>query len=217
MSTFSTFDLTLTFDNGPTEATPQVLDLLAEYDVKSTFFVLGKQMAQPELRRHAERAFAESHWIGNHTYTHTRALGQFTETDAAIAEVADTQALIGDLAHPDRLFRPYANGGILDRRVLNRPVVDYMSAERFTIVLWNAVPRDWERVDWVDVALDQLAQQPWSLMVLHDKYGRALPGLDVFLGHAVARGARFRQDFPPGCVPMRRGVVGESLDRLIAA
>jgi len=212
----STFDLTLTFDNGPTEATPEVLDLLAEHRAPGTFFVLGTQMAQPGLRRHAERAAREGHWIGNHTYTHTRALGQFTDVEASVAEVAETQALIGDLAHPDRLFRPYANGGILDRRVFNRRVIDYMAGEGFTVVLWNAVPRDWERSDWVDVAIAQCRERPWSLMVLHDKHGRALPGLDRFLALAVDAGARFRQDFPPGCVPMRNGVVTESMERLVA-
>jgi peptidoglycan-N-acetylglucosamine deacetylase len=210
------FDLTLTFDNGPTEATPEVLDLLAEYDAKATFFVLGKQMAQPALRVHAERAAADGHWIGNHTYTHSRALGQFDDPNASVAEIADTQATIGALSHPDRLFRPYANGGVLDRRVLNARAVEYLRAGAFTIVLWNAVPRDWERSDWVHIALDQCAARPWSLMVLHDKYGRVLPGLEQFLPLARQAGARFRQDFPDECVPMHRGRPSASLEPLVA-
>ena len=211
-----TFDLTLTFDNGPTEATPDVLALLAEHGVRTTFFVLGTQMARRELRAHAERAAAEGHWIGNHTYNHTRALGQYDDLAASVAEIADTQAEIGDLAHPDRLFRPYANGAVLDRRVLNRRVVDYLEAGGFTLVLWNAVPRDWERSDWVDVALRQCTSRPWSLMVLHDKRGRVLPGLERFLPLARDAGARFRQDFPDECVPMRRGRATSAVEPLTA-
>ena len=211
------FDLTLTFDNGPTEATPRVLDLLAGHDAKATFFVLGTQMAQPQLRAHAERAVAEGHWIGNHTYTHTLALGQFDDLDASVAEIADTEAAIGDLAHPDRFFRPYANGGVLDRRVLNVRAADYLQAHGYTVVLWNAVPRDWERRDWVHIALEQCAARPWSLMVLHDRYGRVLPGLEEFLPLAIKAGARFRQDFPDDCVPMRRGQPTAALEQLIAA
>ena len=210
------FDLTLTFDNGPTDATPQVLDLLAEYDAKATFFVLGTQMAQPHLRAYAKRAVAEGHWIGNHTYTHSRALGQFDDLDASVAEIASTQAAIGELSHPERLFRPYANGGVLDRRVFNARAVDYLAAGGFTIVLWNAVPRDWERSDWVHIALRQCAAQPWSLMVLHDKHGRVLPGLEQFLPLAREAGARFRQEFPEECVPMRRGISSAALEPLIA-
>lgn len=211
-----TFDLTLTFDNGPTDATPQVLDLLAEYEAKVTFFVLGKQMVQPQLRAHAERAAAEGHWIGNHTYSHTLALGQFADLNASVAEIADTQSTIGNLSHPDRLFRPYANGGVLDRRVLNARAAEYLQRNAFTIVLWNAVPRDWERSDWVHIALEQCVARRWSLMVLHDRYGRVLPGLEEFLPLARKTGARFRQDFPDACVPMRRGEATPALESLIA-
>jgi peptidoglycan/xylan/chitin deacetylase (PgdA/CDA1 family) len=59
------FDLTLTFDNGPEpDITGAVLDTLARHGLKSTFFVLGHKLAQPERRRLAERAHAEGHWIG---------------------------------------------------------------------------------------------------------------------------------------------------------
>ena len=211
-----TFDLTLTFDNGPTEATPRVLDLLAQYRIKSTFFVLGKQLADPALRPFTERAAAEGHWIGNHTWSHAPSLGDYRDPDASIDDVKRAQDLIGDLAHPDRLFRPYANSGVLDRRVFNRRVVEYMQRERYTVVLWNAVPRDWQTSQWVEIALEQCAARPWSLMVLHDKHGRVLPGLERFLPLVREAGARFRQDFPPECLVMRRGEVTPAIEPLIA-
>ncbi|WP_179232750.1 polysaccharide deacetylase [Paenibacillus rigui] len=58
----------LTFDDGPSKLTSQVLDILKEEDVKATFFVLGQQVkAHPELVR---QAVEEGHAIGNHTYNH---------------------------------------------------------------------------------------------------------------------------------------------------
>jgi peptidoglycan/xylan/chitin deacetylase (PgdA/CDA1 family) len=209
-------DLTLTFDNGPTEATPRVLDLLAEYGIKSTFFLLGKQLENPALRRHAERAAAEGHWIGNHTYSHAPSLGDYRDFDASIDDVRRAQDLIGHLAHPDRLFRPYANSGVLDRRVFNRTVVEYLKQERYTVVLWNAVPRDWQTSGWVEIALEQTHARPWSLMVLHDQYGRVLPGLERFLPLARDAGIRFRQDFPQECLVMRRGKATGAIEPLIA-
>src|ERR1700756_2283298 len=104
----------LTFDNGPDPGvTPRVLDVLAARAVKATFFVVGAKLARH--RELAERAHREGHWIGNHTYTHSAPFG---EQDAATAraEIERTQALLGDLAHPDRLFRPMGAGGHLDRR-----------------------------------------------------------------------------------------------------
>jgi peptidoglycan/xylan/chitin deacetylase (PgdA/CDA1 family) len=210
------FDLTLTFDNGPTDATPVVLDLLKAHGIRSTFFVTGKQMAIPRMRVHAERAAREGHWIGNHTYSHTVSLGSIADPAWSVAEIADTQKLIGRLAHPDRLFRPYANSAVLDRRVFSRASIEYMQANAYTVVLWNAVPRDWLDREWMQTALEQCLSQPWSLMVLHDDFTRALPALERFLPAVKAAGARFRQDFPPACVPLHQGHIVLPLDNLTA-
>jgi peptidoglycan/xylan/chitin deacetylase (PgdA/CDA1 family) len=208
------FDLTLSFDNGPTTATPVVLDLLKAYGIRTTFFVTGKQMAVPGMRHHAERAVHEGHWVGNHTFSHSRSLGSIADARQSIAEIADAQALIGPLAHPDRLFRPYANSAVLDRRVFSRAALEYLRANAYTVVLWNAVPRDWLDRDWTQTALEQCLAQPWTLMVLHDDFTRALPALEQFLPAVKAAGARFRQDFPPACVPMRQGHILLPLDPL---
>ncbi len=75
-------------------------------------------------------------------------------------------------------------------------------------MLWNAIPRDWDDPDgWADRALDQCRAQPWSLMVLHDLPSGAMDHLERFLDRAKALGARFHQDFPPACVPMRSGEI----------
>ncbi len=201
------FDLTLSFDNGPEPGvTPGVLDILGRRGLKTTFFVIGEKIADPARRALAERAQAEGHWIGNHTYAHTVPLGR--QSDAAIAEseIARTQALLGDLARPERLFRPFGGGGQLNEGLLRPSIVEYLERERYTCVLWNAIPRDWSDPDgWVSRALDQCRMQDWTLMVLHDLPTGAMRHLEGFLDGAEAAGARFRQDFPPDCVPIRRG------------
>src|SRR3954470_17380773 len=102
----SVFALTLTFDNGPEpDVTPRVLDILRERDIKTTFFVIGEKLGDPERRRLAARAHGEGHWIGNHTFTHTVPLGLQHDAEAAQNEIGRTQAAISDLAHPDRWFR----------------------------------------------------------------------------------------------------------------
>ena len=60
----------LTFDDGPhPERTPQILDILKEYNVKATFFVIGKEAEKhPEILK---RVFEEGHLIGNHSYSHS--------------------------------------------------------------------------------------------------------------------------------------------------
>ena len=201
------FDLTLSFDNGPEpDVTPAVLEALARRDIRTTFFVIGAKLQDPERRALCERAHAEEHWIGNHTFTHSVPLGERPEPDIAADEIGRTEALIGDLAHPSRLFRPFGGGGNLDKRLLKGSVVDYLVERRYTCVLWNAIPRDWDDPDgWVDRALDQCRSQDWTLMVLHDLPTGAMRHLEGFLDRAGAAGARFRQDFPPDCLPIRSG------------
>jgi peptidoglycan/xylan/chitin deacetylase (PgdA/CDA1 family) len=200
--------LTLTFDNGPDpQATPRVLDVLAERGLKATFFVVGEQLR--EHRALAERAHAEGHWIGNHTLTHPRPLGASSHARQEIEAVE-----LGELTHPDRLFRPSGAGGDLEPGLLNDEAVETLTEGGYTCVLWNAVPGDWEDPDgWVDRALQQVAAHDWTLLVLHDVRDAAAPKLETFLDRVEAT---VRQDFPPACVPIVRGRAVGSFEDLLA-
>jgi peptidoglycan-N-acetylglucosamine deacetylase len=210
-------DVTLSFDNGPEPAvTPRVLDVLNQFEVKATFFALGSKLADPQCRAIAKRAHAEGHWIGNHTKTHSQPLGRITRSELILSEILDTQALIGELAHPDRLFRPFGGGGELGSHLLNAAAVEILKNEKMTCVLWNAVPRDWEDPrGWAEVALAQCLAQPWTLLVLHDLPTGAMGRLDIFIERVLDHGGRFRQDFPAACVPILRGEPVGSLEGFV--
>jgi len=212
-------EVTLTFDNGPEPAvTPRVLDVLAHTRVNATFFALGSKLADPERRAIAKRAHAEGHWIGNHTWSHQQPLGRLNDTARVLAEIIDTDAAIGELAHPDRLFRPFGGGGALGTHLLNPVAVELLKKERMTCVLWNAVPRDWEDPrGWAETALAQCLTQPWTLLVLHDLPTGAMGRLRIFIDRVLDHGGRFRQEFPPECVPIRRGEVVGQLEPYVAA
>lgn len=213
------FDLTLSFDNGPTGATtPFVLDVLARHGLRATFFVVGRRLAEPGGRALAARAHDEGHWIGNHTWSHDVPLGAQRDAAVAAGEILRTQELMGDLAHPLKLFRPFGGGGNLDQRLLNAAARDLLLAGGYTCVLWNAIPRDWcDPQGWVERALAQCRAQPWTLMVLHDLPTGAMQYLDHFLQAAAAQGARFRQDFPPQTLPIVAGRAVRSLTDYVAA
>jgi peptidoglycan/xylan/chitin deacetylase (PgdA/CDA1 family) len=200
------FDLTLSFDNGPDpDATPLVLDVLARRGIRATFFVIGKNLVVH--RALAERAAAQGHWIGNHTFTHSGPLGRRSRTRVAEEEIGRTQSELGALVQPHRYFRPQGGGGKLGPHLLNAEAADFLKRGQYTCVLWNAIPRDWDDHDgWVDRALAQCRERDWTLMVLHDIAGGAMRHLDRFLGAAIDQGARVRQDFPPDCLPMLDGI-----------
>lgn len=208
------FDLTLTFDNGPdADTTPHVLDTLRGRGINTTFFLIGRKLLDPRCRELALRAREEGHWLGNHTFTHTVPLGENSAPDVVETELANIEGLVADLGETRMLFRPFGGGGNLDRRLLTRSVVDYLVERRYSCVLWNAIPRDWDDPNgWVERALEQCRTQPWTLMVLHDLPTGAMDHLDRFLDRVTAMGAQFRQDFPPECVPLREGLVALPLD-----
>lgn len=213
------YDLTLTFDNGPDpDVTPRVLDILGGRGIKTTFFVIGEKLADGERRGLAERAHREGHWIGNHTFTHSVPLGEQSGRDSAENEIGRTQDAIGNLAHPQRWFRPFGGGGNLDKRLLKPSVVDYLTREKHSCVLWNSIPRDWDDPEgWTERALGQCSRQPWTLMVLHDLPTGAMDHLERFLDRAAAAGARLRQDFPPPCVPIRNGEIALPIDDYVSS
>src|SRR5260370_42144938 len=106
--------VTLSFDNGPTSrVTDRVLDILRRANIRTTFFVIGKKLEHPDACALAHAAHEAGHWIGNHTLTHSVAFGDRPDADYAAVEIGETQARIGALSHPDKLFSPYAQTGLI--------------------------------------------------------------------------------------------------------
>lgn len=98
--------IALTFDDGPnTTSTPAILDTLKKYNVKATFFVLGKlSHANPEMMK---RISEEGHLVSNHTYSHPAlgGLSMFKRNKVAKDEILRTHEEIeGYLNAGDRLF-----------------------------------------------------------------------------------------------------------------
>ena len=128
-------EFALTYDDGPNDPyTPQLLDLLAEHNVRATFFMIGGYVRQrPDLVR---RIHAAGHLIGNHTMTHP--FLPLLSPRRVEEELAGCKALLEDvLGAPVRFFRP-PHGA-------RRPDI-LRTAGRLglTPVLWNAMGFDWQ-------------------------------------------------------------------------
>jgi peptidoglycan-N-acetylglucosamine deacetylase len=206
--------ITLTFDNGPdAKVTPVVLDMLASRDIQAVFFVIGSKVIDGDNLQLLHRMQVEGHWIGNHTWSHGTPFGELADPNESIAEIAMTQEAIEPFSHVDRFFRPFGGGGFLDRRLLNHKAVDYLCREGYSCIIWNNVPRDWERPDaWVTPALQTAGKQPWSVLVVHDFVSRSMAHLPEFIDRALEAGHEFVLGFPDDCVPIRRGVVKSNLE-----
>ncbi len=211
--------LTLSFDNGPSpDVTPEVLDVLVRFGVGATFFVCGKDARADAQRALLVRARAEGHRIGNHTLSHSVELGRTDDPDAPRREIGLAQLALGELADADRLFRPYGGGGVLGRGLLSPAAVEFLRDGRYTCVLWNSVPRDWEDVrGWPERALGDMRRRDWTLVVLHDLPTGAMRELPRFLDLLREEGVEIVQALPPDCVPILRGEVVRALDGILPA
>lgn len=151
------------------------------------------------------RARREGHWLGNHTFTHTKPLGEL-DAAAALWEFEEAERALSWLNQPVRLFRPYGRGGALGPNLLHPIVVDRLVTGAYSCVLWNSIPRDWEDYHgWVERALADCRRLRWSLIVLHDLPTGAMCHLDEFIGSLKSEGFEITQEYPDSCVPILKG------------
>jgi peptidoglycan/xylan/chitin deacetylase (PgdA/CDA1 family) len=94
----------LTFDDGPhPEFTPRILDILAQQQVRATFFVIGRNAEKhPDL---VKRIAAEGHTLGNHTLDHDR-FGVNQKREYWRRQIQETQRIVAQIVgQPPVLFR----------------------------------------------------------------------------------------------------------------
>jgi peptidoglycan/xylan/chitin deacetylase (PgdA/CDA1 family) len=144
----------LTFDDGPTPGvTEWILDTLARYDAKATFFVLGKNVeAYPSLY---QKIIDAGHKVGNHTYSHQKGWGMSLERYLEDVNFA------GDMIHSELFRPPYARVTPSQMRAV---------ARNYKIVMWDIVSRDYNRTLSPERCLRNVTDhlEPGSIVVFHD-------------------------------------------------
>ncbi len=150
--------IALTFDDGPSEWTPQLLQTLAANDARATFFVSGSAVAGGE---HTVRTAAlVGHQIGSHSFHHVR-MTQLPQGEDAL-EIAAADDLIAPFIGGSKSFRPpygdYDNG-----------VRRAAAARGYSIVMWNLDPLDYRETDPAVVVSRVLASaRRGSVILSHD-------------------------------------------------
>ena len=175
--------IALTFDDGPHPTqTAQILEILARYGVKATFFMVGQNVRlYPETAR---AVLAAGHEIGNHTASHPH-LDRLNEV-LLDAELEACESALEELCeYRSHLFRP-PEGALT-------PFVGRLAEGRdYTLVLWSVDPRDWEKPDAARIADEVLTHvRPGAIILLHDYVGRksATPeALEMLLPALLAEG-----------------------------
>jgi len=152
----------LTFDDGPDRKyTPMVLDILSQYGVTATFFVVGTQAERyPEV---LARIRDEGHEIGSHGYAHAD-MGKMTAADIAEDLRLADEALREAAGIVPALFRP-PYGSVSDE------LKAALSDSGKKLVRWNVDPRDWDGTPAAEIASHVLEHAKDGAIILLHSFG----------------------------------------------
>jgi peptidoglycan-N-acetylglucosamine deacetylase len=161
--------IALTIDDGPhPQLTPEILDVLAEYNVPATFFIIGSQVPGNEALM--RRIVAEGHELGNHLMSDKRSIG----LDPAEFErqLANAHRLIAPFG-PVRWFRP--GSGWYNERMLAQ-----IRPYNYRCVIGFVYPYD-AQVQSVEFASSYILgnTQPGSIIILHDGKAERQATIDI--------------------------------------
>ena len=171
--------MALTFDDGPNDPhTMHLLDVLARYNARATFFLIGKYVRQrPEIAR---AVLAAGHEIGNHTYSHPNLV--LVSARRLRQELDDCRKALEDaLGTKTTLFRPPFGG--------RRPnVLRTARSLGLSPIMWSVTGYDWNAktpgaiVDKVARQVESRRKPQAEVILLHDG-GHLAFGADR--GHTV--------------------------------
>lgn len=161
----------LTFDDGPSKNTEAILDLLAEYDVKATFFVVGD--TDEEAKELYRRIVNEGHTIGIHSYSH-RYSDIYASQDAFLEDFYLLSDYIYDVTgvRPDICRLPGGSSNTVSRISMSE-LVRTLDSRGITCYDWNISGGD---ADGHGLSASQIASNvlngvdrfQTSIVLLHD-------------------------------------------------
>jgi len=191
-------EVALTFDDGPSSYTGAILDTLKKYHASATFFTLGNQVGEFPLPM--QRAVAEGHVVGNHTWDH-QDLTRLGPKDIRDEMSAQIDSVTGKRLPAPKLFRP-PYGAVNDQ------VVAEARRQGMLTVLWSIDTNDY-KLPAPDVMAAQViaSAQPGAIVLMHDGGGdrtttsAALPTIIKGLrkaGYKMVTVPQLLLDNPPG-------------------
>ena len=165
--------IALTFDDGPSIFTLEVLELLKKYDVKATFFCIGKNIeAHPEILK---QIIADGHLVGNHSYSHSKFF-DFYNAEKIQQEIQKTDKLLEKYTSKKiNFFRPpYGVTTPSIRRALEKT--------GHTVIGWNIRSLDGGTKNQ-ELIFNRIIKRvsPGGIVLLHDTASHSVLVLEQFL------------------------------------
>lgn len=168
----------LTFDDGPSIYTKDILDILNKYNVCATFFVLGNKVSM--YKETLKLALKQGSEIGNHSYNHKWMI-KLSENELK-RQIEDTQNVIKkELGYTPTSLRPTYGS-------LNNKIKNYTN---FNIVLWNIDTLDWKIKNPKDIARRALKATDGDIILMHDIHKQTVNSLELIIPKLLKNGFQF--------------------------
>jgi peptidoglycan-N-acetylglucosamine deacetylase len=167
--------IALTFDDGPTGNTDEILHILEENHVKATFFVTGREVEENLFE--AQKIVAKGHQLANHSYSHTRMVCK--SISFIKKEMEDTDDLIRMAGYEaEILFRPPGC-----KKLFLLPY--YLMQQKRKTITWDIESDSIKEIkdDPEKITFDVFENaKPGSIILLHVMYESRRPSLQALPG-----------------------------------
>lgn len=171
----------LTFDDGPTNLTPDLLAVLDHYEIPAAFFNTGTQ--ERIHSRLVERTLAAGHQLGNHTMTHPDLLAVGLKD--ALADIDAATVTHRDLSHDAAtLFRPPFGNTSAEIRAA-------VESRGMLEVLWTVDSKDFEATTVEQVVEKSKGMTDGGILLMHDGKPLTIEALPLIIEHYYAQGLCF--------------------------
>lgn len=171
--------LSLTFDDGPSKYTKDLIEVLDKYDSKATFFILGNNIKGNEAI--IKNISSKGHQIGIHGYSHT----PFTnmDVDDVNAEIAGTYDMLSRIdVRPTNIVRPPFGK-------LNETIKEQVN---YPFVLWNIDTDDVKNQNKENIKTNIRKQiSEGSIILMHDLYPTTVEAVDEIIPELIGQGYKF--------------------------
>ncbi len=183
----------LTFDDGPSDHTEEILDILSEYDIKATFFITGRSVGGREdiIKREKE----EGHVLGLHSYTHDYDLIYGSAEDFMIdfyRVYERVTSIVGD----DSIWCFRYPGGSYNKfnKTTADTIISEMNRRGFAYFDWNCATLDAEKGSDHDSCVKTLKESAvynHSVVLMHDASPLTPGYLREVIDHLISEGYSF--------------------------
>lgn len=170
--------IALTFDDGPTKYTKEILNLLKKYNINATFFVLGNKVSL--YKETLFQMVQNGNEIGNHSYNHKWMI-KLDENEIKSQIEKTNEVLKREINYTPSSIRP--TYGSVNNKIKKNT--------NLNIVLWNVDTLDWKIKDPKKIASRGLKVKDGSIILMHDAHNRTLKALKIMIPKLLEEGYQF--------------------------